>query len=244
MPLQPGCPRRPLGSLAPPRRRCGRASGHAQPRRSSLRPGRTEGALGRSPGGLREEQCPERCSAARAARPRREGSSESRCRSRRVWLSQVPPGRWPQWPCLRVRQPRRCEGTLTASHRRGHGHQSVSLSASALGAAAPRWYGPWLLLMGRADSMMVTEIKFGDRCNPLDREAKTTAPSRKRVLGNETPNRHLGTKGKTHLCSLQPLLDQVVKQLGRGESAWVNAPCFRLVELMQKPGSQSRVFVT
>lgn len=69
--------------------------------------------------------------------------------------------------------------------------------------------------------MMVTEIKFGDRCNPPDREAKTTVPSRKRVLGNETQNRHLGTKGKTHLCSLQPLLDQVVKQLGRGESAWV-----------------------
>lgn len=70
------------------------------------------------------------------------------------------------------------------------GIQSVSLSASALGAAAPRWYGPRLLLVERADSLMVTEIKFGDCCSPLDREAKTTVPSRKRVLGNETQKRH------------------------------------------------------
>lgn len=48
---------------------------------------------------------------------------------------------------------------------------------------------------------MVTEIKFGDRCNPLDREAKTTVPSRKRTLGNETQKRHLGTKSKTQLGS-------------------------------------------
>lgn len=63
---------------------------------------------------------------------------------------------------------------------------------------------------------MVTEIKFGDRCNPLDREAKTTVPSRKRVLGNETQKRHVGTKSKTHLHSPQPLLrlHRVVKQLG------------------------------
>lgn len=89
-------------------------------------------------------------------------------------------------------------------------------SASALGAAVPRWYGPWLLLVERADSLMVTEKKFGDCCNPLHRVVKTTVPSRERVLGNETQKRRLGTKSKTHLGSPQPLLklDQAVKELG------------------------------
>lgn len=52
---------------------------------------------------------------------------------------------------------------------------------------------------------------------------KTTVPSRKRVLVNETQKRHLGTKSKTQLGSLQPRLrmEQAVKQLGWGESAWV-----------------------
>lgn len=147
----------------------------------------------------------------RTARHTREGWSESRCRSRRVWLGWVPPGRWPQWPCLRFRQPCRCEETLTAGHRRRHGHQSVSLSASALGAAAPRWYGPWLLLVERADSLMVTEIKFGDCCNPLHREAKATVPSRECVLGNETQKRHLGTKSKT-----PPLFPAAAAEAGPG----------------------------
>lgn len=54
-----------------------------------------------------------------------------------------------------------------------------------------------VLPVGRADSLMVTiEIKFADRCNPLGREAETTVPSRKRVLGSETQERTLGTKSK------------------------------------------------
>lgn len=55
---------------------------------------------------------------------------------------------------------------------------------------------------------------------------KTTVPSRKLVLGNGTQKRHLGTKSKTQLGSLQLLLrlDQALKQLGWGEPAWVKRP--------------------
>lgn len=82
------------------------------------------------------------------------------------------PGRRTQRSCLRVRQPLRSEGAPTTGHWGRCGRQSPSLKASAVGMVASGWCSPWLLFLKRADSLLIIIIKFGDRCNPLDRGEK------------------------------------------------------------------------